>query len=310
MRDRADEPPVLQDGAAAHALHDAAGLRQQGVVRDGQPEVAPLRLVRLDGDDLHGIFARLRAGNVGEDRRAAGVDLCGGGRGQRRNVLRRCHDAKNAALRVAADRPARAAPRHGAVQRAGRSDLAARDRCDGGGQGKAAAQREQGAAVADTVAECAERAVLRVIIGDGADAGDAVTDKHAEPPAVRGSLGLHGCFGCLAAALIADGQRLPVRGGDGCRDLPDRADPLAVNGADDVTAPQPCLPRAGVVLRQLHDGNAVRLQLQADGLPAGDEPIRQRRQRRARQKHERQQDGCQLLENSIHFFVLPRFSRC
>ena len=238
------------------------------------------------------------------------MDLCGGGRGQRRNVLRRCHDAKNAAPRVAADRPARAAPRHGAVQRAGRSDLAARDRCDGGGQGKAAAQREQGAAVADTVAECAERAVLRVIIGDGADAGDAVTDKHAEPPAVRGSLGLHGCFGCLAAALIADGQRLPVRGGDGCRDLPDRADPLAVNGADDVTAPQPCLPRAGVVLRQLHDGNAVRLQLQADGLPAGDEPIRQRRQRRARQKHERQQDGCQLLENSIHFFVLPRFSRC
>ena len=310
MRDRADEPPVLQDGAAAHALHDAAGLRQQGAVRDGQPEIAPLRLIRLDGDDLHGIFARLRAGNVGEDRRAAGVDLRGGGRGQRRSVLRRCHDAKNTALRVAADRSAWAAPRHSPVQRAGRSDLAACDRCDGGGQGKAAAQREQGTAVADTVAECAECAVLRVIIGDGADAGDAVTDKHAEPPAIRGSLGLHGRFGCLAAALIADGQRLPVRGGDGCRDLPDCADPFTVNGADDVAAPQPCLPRAGVVLRQLHDGNAVRLQLQADGLPAGDEPIRQRRQRRARQKHERQQDGCQLLENSIHFFVLPRFSRC
>ena len=238
------------------------------------------------------------------------MDLRGCGRGQWGSVLRRRHGAENAALRVAADRSARAASRHGAVERAGRAGPAARDGGDGGGQGKAAAQREQGAAVADTVAERAERAVLRVIIGDGADAGDAVTDKHAQPPAVRGPLRLHGRFGRLAAALIADGQRLPARGGDGGRDLPDCTDPFTVNGADDVTAAQARLPRTGVVLRQLHDGNAVRLQLQADGLPAGDEPIRQRRQRRARQKHERQQDGCQLLENSIHFFVLPRFSRC
>ena len=40
------------------------------------------------------------------------------------------------------------------------------------------------------------------------------------------------------------------------------------------------------------------------------EPIRQRSQRRARQKHEQKQKDCASFQNSIHFFVLPRFSRC
>ena len=40
MCHRANKPPILHDGAAAHPLHHAAGLREQLFIRHAQQEVS------------------------------------------------------------------------------------------------------------------------------------------------------------------------------------------------------------------------------------------------------------------------------
>ena len=62
MRHRADEPAVLQNGAAAHALHDAAGRGQQVRVRDGDEireyEVQIVKVYR-DKDTTRNLLQRI-----------------------------------------------------------------------------------------------------------------------------------------------------------------------------------------------------------------------------------------------------------
>ena len=65
MRHRADEFAVLDYGAAAHALHYAAGELQEGGVGYGDQELLAVRVRALY---LDGVLADLMAGHVREYR--------------------------------------------------------------------------------------------------------------------------------------------------------------------------------------------------------------------------------------------------
>ena len=89
MRDRAHDLAVLQDGAAAHALHDAAGDAEQLRVRDLDDHGAggPGGLGR-QADDLAGKLLHTAAVDGGQDRGGAELHLGLRGRGQALRVER------------------------------------------------------------------------------------------------------------------------------------------------------------------------------------------------------------------------------
>ena len=74
MGHRAHQSAVLDDGAAAHACHDAAGGAQQLRVGDLQEQVAAVG-ARAAAEDLDVEEADLVAPDIGEDLRRAGVHL-------------------------------------------------------------------------------------------------------------------------------------------------------------------------------------------------------------------------------------------
>ena len=75
MRDRANDLAILQNRAAAHSLHHAAGLRKKLLVRHAQQQISRAAGRRIDFFDLNIILACFIAGNGGQDRRPAGLDL-------------------------------------------------------------------------------------------------------------------------------------------------------------------------------------------------------------------------------------------
>ena len=75
MRHRADQPAVLQNGAAAHALDDAARFGQQALVGDLDDHAARLgRVLPKDLDELDGVFAHTLAVHGAQDAGWARVD--------------------------------------------------------------------------------------------------------------------------------------------------------------------------------------------------------------------------------------------
>ena len=74
MRHRTHQLPVLQDRAAAHALYDAAGLRQQRLVRHRDEQIPAVFCVRVDAVDADGKALDLFAVHIGQDLRRAGRD--------------------------------------------------------------------------------------------------------------------------------------------------------------------------------------------------------------------------------------------
>ena len=74
MCHRADDPPVLNDRAAGHALHDAAGRGEQPLIRHADDHALGGRGgLRVHPGDLDGVFVHARAVHRGEDRRCTGM---------------------------------------------------------------------------------------------------------------------------------------------------------------------------------------------------------------------------------------------
>lgn len=124
MRDRANDLAILQNRAAAHSLHHAAGLRKKLLVRHAQQQISRAAGRRIDFFDLNIILAGFIAGNGGQDRRLAGLDLILFCNRQRRtgDVCRvLCRElAENAAFGVGVKRSAVARQVKVALELAGR----------------------------------------------------------------------------------------------------------------------------------------------------------------------------------------------
>ena len=266
----AHQSAVLQNGAAAHALDNAAGQLQQVRVRYLQKQITVIGIVGVDGRQLHLEFLHPVAPDVGTDHRPAGVDLVGRCHVDGRSV-RTFHGAENAAGGVFDDLPRGGAPGDGALQRPRRTLLALDDRRDDRRQDAAAAHGQQAAFAAHAVAQGAEAAGLGVIIGHGADAADAVADQNPQPPAVGGLIGRKGDVFFFLTALQRQLHRSAAGGFHRLCHLRRRGNGLSVDGADEITLPQARLFRQ--FSGKIHHRHAVRLQRQADGVAAGDENV-------------------------------------
>ena len=75
MRDRADEPAVLQNRASGHALDDATGFLQKALVRDGQEQVPAVFGLRIKLVDAHTIFLDTASVHICKDHGLAGMNL-------------------------------------------------------------------------------------------------------------------------------------------------------------------------------------------------------------------------------------------
>ena len=298
MRHRADESAVLQDGAAAHALHDTAGRREQRGVRDGDGK-ARARSVVIDPRDVHGVRLHGVARDRGQDGRAAGPDrACGRGL-DRRAVRRRVERAEDSEQAVALDRSDAVGGIEAADQLTGRAVPARTHIRNDGREHAAVAQRHEHAArlVRDAVAERAVAPRGRVIVRERADARHPVAQPEPElPRAVGRDGGRNRRRDLRAAAQHSHGHGVArrVHGGEKVRrgrDVP------AVDAADYVTGQQPrVLGRRGLAAGRVHLGeirheHARRRHLHADGPAARPERRRLRRHARAQRERDRRRDG-------------------
>ena len=210
MRDRADKLPVLHHGAAAHALHDAAGNRAQLRIRHGQHHALAARLV-VDAVYLRVILLRLVAVHSADYRRGAGVHIAGFDY----NVASpRENAAVNAKLGVLLDVAKRLGRVGAAVQLAGRTAAAGHDADYLRVRYAALAQRHKklSPAVAYAVPKRAVHAAFGVDKGQRTDAGYAVTEPHPKHPLPLARLHrLHGVAACAALALNDHRHWLPVQ---------------------------------------------------------------------------------------------------
>ncbi len=190
MRHRADESAVLQDGAAAHALHDAAGRREQRGVCDGDGK-ARARPVVIDSRDVHGVRLHGVARDRGQDGRAAGPDgVCGRGL-NRRAVRRRVERAEDTEQAVALDRTDAVGGIEAADQLTGRAVPARTHIRNDGREHAAVAQRHERTArlIRDAVAERAVVPRGRIVVRERADAGHTVAQPEPELPRAVGHNG-------------------------------------------------------------------------------------------------------------------------
>ena len=176
MGDGADELAVLDDGAAGHALDDAAGGLQQGLVRDPQQQVPPVRPAGgVDLEDLHGVVPGGVIADGGADAGLTGVHLVGAAHGDGLAEPALTGLAEYALGRVAqqlhaALRPVAAAPQ---LPRMAASALG--DGHDLGRVGGACRHLHQHpAAAVYPVTQRTEFPGGGIIPGDGADAGNAL----------------------------------------------------------------------------------------------------------------------------------------
>ena len=184
-----------------------------------------------------------------------------------RQRLHHAEDAAGAVFRHSADgvrqvknaleHPRRAAAALLDVGNARRYDKAGRDR-----------RQLRAARTADAVAERAELLRVRVVVGDRPDARDMVAQRNTEPVAARRFLGRDKKFRLLRAAPHGQDQAVsllnagaePLRGADG----------FAVHRNDRVARAQPgCLRRRAV--RNFDDHEPLRIELDADGVAAGNQ---------------------------------------
>ena len=295
MRHRAHQLAVLEDGAAAHALDDAAGQGAELLIRHGQHHVLALA-VPVDAGDPHRKLPHLTAVHGGQD---------GGGPGTKFAYLRdlpvkrALGDAVNAAVAVdlhaAQDRAAGKIsvqrPRHACGPRRDAVDLRLRD--------AARLQRHRLARdlIGDAVAQGAVGAAVRVAEGHGADAGDRVPQPHAQHPLplVRQHR-LHKKFPQPLSPAHRQLHRIAPGAAHGADQLRRAVDLLPVHPQDTVSLLQARLRRrAAAALFRFHLGysrhqHALRPDPDAHRLSAHDQLLRKgcrgkkRRQEQAAQR--------------------------
>ena len=308
MGDRPDKTVVLQNGAAAHTLDDAARARKQGGIHHAEHGVGAVG-IPVNAVDLHlkllGIFP-LDGGEDGGRARRELADL------HRARAESFAHVAEDADLGILLHRSQDLRQIGYAVQLPGRArrarvhgdDLRLRDTAFAQRHGK------PGRAVVDAVAECAEDAAVRVAEGEGADAVESVAQQdpqHGPPFLADGGL-YREIQGLLAAPdlqlylIPGTFQRRNQRGCvcDGC----------PVSPADEVAGLEPRVfgGRHGTVFglhraEARHD-HAVSADLDADRLPAYQQFLRESGRRSACDEKQ----GAQPRHDSFsHQGCLPHF---
>ena len=303
MRHRADEAAILDDGAAAHALDDAAGAGQELRIGHAEHGVGAAG-IPVDAVDLHGVLARLAPFDRGDDGGRPRADHAHLQPSAAQAVEGRAEDAVFGVALDAAEHPAEIGH---AVQLPGRAggagldgdDLRVRDAALPQGHGEAAA------AVVDAVAEGAEDPALRVTEGQRADAGQAVAQQDAQ----HGPAVLPGGGGDLERELL---RPAPEAEGEGPRRVFHRVHQrrrvrdLPSPGADDqvALADPRVLCRAAAALRGLHRAqarhqHALGADLDADGLPAHQKLLRIGRQRQPAEERKGPQSR---YDRFFHFF--------
>ena len=238
MGHSAHKTSVLEDGAAAHALYDAAGGGQKGGVCHPDDQIPPGVSI-TDPLDLDAIGAGRAALGGGPYLGRAGGDLLR--EGDLPQLARKvgAGGAVDAILTVDADGADGVGAQKMPLQLAGASGSAHAASDDLAGDDLAAAQGDAfaGVAVADGVAQPRKNAKLFVREGQGAHPGRGVPHPHPGPPLSGGTVPHRGQSGqlLLAAADIYDLHGLSL-GGVQCflygivalgAGLPDADDPVA-----------------------------------------------------------------------------------
>ena len=284
MRYRADQLAVLQDRTAAHALHDAAGFLRKLRIGYAEHHAAPVFVVRrIELDNLDRITLHAVAVHVGQDFRVTDFDfVCRRDRHTLQLAVQRIvrYGAENAAFCVLRHGSERFFGRKFALQRTRFTRLAALHAAHRRVNDCALLQRQQhaGLAVADAVTERAERAGLRVNVGQRADSCQAVAREHADAvrtgfvPARRH----HDAF-LRVSALERQLDRLSRRECDLLLQIVVRVQRGLTGAAQHIALLHARLLRRGVRavralhLGQLHDQHALRLHFDADRVPDRDD---------------------------------------
>ncbi len=256
MRHRCHQAAVLQHGAAAHALDDAAGPIPQLRIGDDDHGVQAVPVL-VQAGDLRPVLPGLPAADRGENGGRAQLDRPGlhqtAAQGRRQMAI----DAVVGVFLHAAQHPAHitaAVELAGGARRAAHHvhDLRLRDAATAHGQALPALF------IADAVAQRAVGAGGRVTEGDGPDTGDSVPQPHAQHPLLlpgedRRDADAQALLLPQKAQLRALALQL-AHGGDqfrGAVHLP------AVHGDDKISLPDAGLPgRSTAALRRLHLADA------------------------------------------------------
>ena len=277
MGHRSHKAPVLDDGAAAHPLDDAAGGLQQLGVRDLQQQVPAVPVHGAQPHDLHLIGPGIIPGDGGEDGGGTGGHLAALGHRQGRagDEVPLRHGAENAAGGVGGHGAHVVLGREVPLQLARLAFFALFHGLHGGLHNGAAGQRHQlgRVRVGDAVAQSAVGPGVRVIKGQGPHAGHAVPGPGAQPPGAV--LPLHrrgGDVQGLALTPQADGGGLSPGGLQQGLQVLRGGDLFAVAADNQVPLPDAAVPgRAGVRFRGGHHQHAVGKELDAHRLPHGDQ---------------------------------------
>ena len=244
----AHQLPILEDGAAAHALDNAAGGLQEPLVRDLHHELPGVVAAgREDPDDLHGVLLHVVPGDVGADDGGTHLHLAPGGHGDRGEALGQAgvgKGAEDAAGSVGEEAPQVPLHLEGAMELPGLSGLSLPHVGDLGVHDGARLQGHQqgGVHIVDAVAQGAEEAGGGVIEGHSADAGHGIPNPG---PQLIGSVvagdRLGGELDLLVPPHGPDAHLVPLQI---LEDLPDLLDGVHL-GVVDVGDDVPLLQAAG-----------------------------------------------------------------
>ena len=259
----------------SHALNDAAGGGEQGGVGDAEEQVAGGLVRAVEADELHTVLPHIAAGDGGEDGGGAGGDLAGSGHGDRRAAgeeVRVGHGAENAAAAVDGDGAHIALDGEVALELAGIALGTLFHRFDGGLHDGAGGQRHElgGIHVGDAVAEGTVLTGGGVVVGQGADAGHAVTYPGTQLPDTVIFAGTGGEGQSVCAAADGEDNGRAGRIGQKVLDLLGGADSGAVHGGDDIALTKAAGAGGRGAIGQSHHQNAVRKEFDAHRLTQGD----------------------------------------
>ena len=183
MGHRAHQPPVLQDGAAAHALHDAAGFGQECRIGHPQDHIpAGVGVVHLL--DAHFVGPGRLALSGGPDLRFAGHHLLCKGQFPRFARQRGAQGAVDTVRSIDANAAQRMGAKEFSLQLSRTANGAAGAAHNAAGHDLAAAQGYAfaGVAVADRVAQPGKHPQLPVHKGHGAHPCGRIPHPHPGPP--------------------------------------------------------------------------------------------------------------------------------